>query len=253
MDDKWICNKCGFETTKQPENKNTTCTNCGRGRYRLMRECACGVVFHPNCYSQKYCSPDCGNKYKDRGGKKGKKYPHTQRARIAICKVCGKEFHAVKETKSRSAIYCSKECWSERAHKTITCKYCGKIMEVGAKSQKVYCSKKCRDLDYRGKMTGANSHLWQGGKTKLSKIEKSSARYKEWRLAVFTRDNFTCQCCGKKTRTLEAHHIKEQSKYPELRFDLDNGLTLCHKCHKETDNYGYKANNKAERISNGND
>ena len=40
---------------------------------------------------------------------------------------------------------------------------------------------------------------------------------------------------------IEAHHIKERCTYPELMFDVDNGLTLCHECHKETDNYGWKA------------
>lgn len=67
------------------------------------------------------------------------------------------------------------------------------------------------------------------------------AEYKEWRLAVFTRDNFTCQKCGQRKRDIEAHHIKERCKYPELMFDVDNGLTLCHECHKETNNYGWKA------------
>lgn len=50
-----------------------------------------------------------------------------------------------------------------------------------------------------------------------------------------------CKYCGKHIRDLEAHHIKEQSKYPELIYNVDNGLTLCHECHKLTDNYGYKA------------
>lgn len=42
-------------------------------------------------------------------------------------------------------------------------------------------------------------------------------------------------------RVLEAHHLKEVCNYPEQIFDVDNGVTLCHQCHKETDNYGNKA------------
>ena len=62
---------------------------------------------------------------------------------------------------------------------------------------------------------------------------------KEWRKAVFSRDRYKCQECGK-TGYLEAHHIKGWRDYPHLRFDIDNGSTLCRKCHKKTENYGTK-------------
>jgi 5-methylcytosine-specific restriction endonuclease McrA len=72
------------------------------------------------------------------------------------------------------------------------------------------------------------------------KREAGTLSYKSWRKAVFTRDGYTCQECHKEfpAEELEAHHIKPFSIAPELQFDIDNGLTLCHECHVKTDSYG---------------
>lgn len=59
-------------------------------------------------------------------------------------------------------------------------------------------------------------------------------KYKEWRSKVFERDNWTCQTCGKRGVYLEPHHIKGWAKYPELRYEVENGVALCIECHKLT-------------------
>lgn len=68
-------------------------------------------------------------------------------------------------------------------------------------------------------------------------LEKQNGRhcaeYKKWRKSVFERDDYTCQICGKKGCELNAHHIKSFSRYPNFRYDVSNGITLCKKCHKE--------------------
>lgn len=247
MECKWVCNKCGYETKNKPLHRNAICIMCGKGRYKYYAKCECGIWFHPDRTVQKYCSVECGIRYKEKGGKKGKHYPHTQRARIAVCAVCGKGFRAVHDTKNRISKYCSKECWSKRNPKASKrCPICGCKFSTYDKDA-VYCSRACYNK-YKKTLVGELSHFWKGGRTKESKLRRTSTDYKEWRLKVFTRDGFKCQSCGSVGRNLEAHHIKEVCDYPELIYDVNNGITLCHECHKKTDNYGYKARWKDKVI-----
>lgn len=108
----------------------------------------------------------------------------------------------------------------------------------------LFCSYKCcssyRDntqfIQMVKSQTGIANPFYKHGngyknKTKRN-IEMLTPEYKQWRKLVLTRDNHTCRKCDIKGGNLNAHHIKPWKDFPELRYVLDNGLTLCSKCHK---------------------
>mgnify|MGYP001576636482 CR=1 FL=1 len=77
-------------------------------------------------------------------------------------------------------------------------------------------------------LKGKKHWNWQGGLTNINHAFRNSFESKEWNQKVKTRDGYKCRignkdCCGK----LEAHHILSWSKYPELRYNINNGITLC--------------------------
>jgi len=76
-----------------------------------------------------------------------------------------------------------------------------------------------------------NNSNWKGGLTELVKGIRRSPEFYQWRKGVLKRDNKTCQDCGSKDK-VNAHHIKPIIEYPELIFEISNGLTLCEDCHR---------------------
>lgn len=92
-------------------------------------------------------------------------------------------------------------------------------------------------LKSKGRCAGEKHPNWKGGVSRNYKTGYYSTEYKQWRLGVFERDGYRCQGCGVVGGYLTAHHIKSFAKYPELRLEVDNGVTLCEECHKMTDNY----------------
>ena len=67
----------------------------------------------------------------------------------------------------------------------------------------------------------------------MSKIKRERVRFRDiMQKQILKRDNYTCVWCGKKNTYLEADHIQRWVDCPELRLAIDNGRTLCKKCHK---------------------
>jgi hypothetical protein len=95
-----------------------------------------------------------------------------------------------------------------------------------------------RRIAQSARIQGLSLQEWDGFATTKEERLRRGADHKAWRCAVFTRDDFTCQLCGDKSRKghsveLHPHHIKAKKQFPELRFIVSNGVTLCLPCHKK--------------------
>jgi hypothetical protein len=135
------------------------------------------------------------------------------------------------------------------------CKSCKKKFNHKCHAHRKYCSLKCQKNGgwykemkklhvgkpswNRGKpnswSNGEKSNFWKGGISIFTRTERSnfmgSLEYKNWRIQVFKRDNYTCQICGKRGNgDIQANHIKKYIDYPELRTSSYNGITICNQC-----------------------
>ena len=92
----------------------------------------------------------------------------------------------------------------------------------------------------KGKYTGENNPNWKGGQISDYQRARNSRVSRIWSKKVRERDNFKCQfpnCI--ETKNLHAHHIKSYLEYPELRYELNNGITLCSKHHEELHSFEF--------------
>lgn len=159
----------------------------------------------------------------------------------AKCTICSTEFRTFPcRLRSGFKQYCSRKCslQSRFSQESKTCATCGKEF-VRHKSRTkygrgIYCSRPCK---YHA-ISKELSHLWKGGITPENKKIRTSLQYKQWRKSVFDRDNYTCQACGARGCELHADHELPFAYFPDLRFEVLNGRTLCVNCHRKTDTWG---------------
>jgi hypothetical protein len=165
--------------------------------------------------------------------------------REGYCPVCNKKFiinQGIWRTKHKT---CSKKCRIEaikmaRSKQIITNEHKMAIsLSLRGKS---------KSKEHIAKISGANNYHWKGGDNNPLRILRSSFAYKEWRRQVFRRDYWTCQICGEKKRKIWADHIKPFALYPELRFDINNGRTVCEECALKLPTHGNKVFNIIKEI-----
>ena len=100
---------------------------------------------------------------------------------------------------------------------------------------------------------GRIGHLanhWMGGLTKEYKRRRNRKEWKDWRLSVFERDDWTCQKCLSRGVNLHPHHILNQYSNIAVMCNLNNGITFCKECHYSFHKkYGFRNNNEEQVIN----
>lgn len=162
------------------------------------------------------------------------------------CQECGK-LQEVQPARAKTYRFCSYACrgqwraknWIGENHprwlggeREKVCEHCEQPFSIRPnrpittfKKQK-FCSKKCAD-EGGFRYSGENHPNYR----KDARRKNRGGAHHKWVNAVISRDNATCQWCGATRVELHAHHIKSYQDHPDLRFDVDNGVTVCALCH----------------------
>lgn len=110
---------------------------------------------------------------------------------------------------------------------------CNNVISVSGDRLTLGNTRTCGDRSKH--YAGGNSWSWQGGITPERLAARTNLRYKHWRNEVYKKDWYTCQCCGKfKNINKQAHHIIGFANNEDLRYEIENGITLCEECHYTT-------------------
>lgn len=226
------------------------CSRACRSASPILRErpCKqCGTCFIPRAKAkdrpaERFCSPACASAARAAG-------------RIAcVCQQCGETFLAMPCHVQRGVKFCSQACRRETLRNDVagTCRTCGTTYMTKAAQPKQFCSDACRaaattKITRSCQQCGDPFQMYacyanRGGyycsvtcksigMRKANHLGRGHVPYRGWRDAVLQRDGHRCAQCGASNVRLHAHHVKGWTRFPSLRFDVANGLTLCGPCH----------------------
>lgn len=153
---------------------------------------------------------------------------------LRVCGECEKEFWIFRAwlRGGKAGKYCSRICAEKNRppqknyRVECICVICGGKYIVRRYRQFITkcCSRRCQRIHCGRLNSGENHPNWKGG------ISSRSWKAKKWERVVKKRDGYVCTVCSSK-EGIQAHHIKRWEEYPELRYNISNGVTLCGQHH----------------------
>ena len=214
------CKDCKKINAQENNKKNVICVDCKKPKtnYRNFRCKRCAYDFriknNPNLYF--FCAK-CGKEKNTYGEKK-----HS------LCRSCAYT--------GRIPSQKTREIWSKQRKNKKLSSEIRKLIILKLIGQK-------RSIEQRTKLSNSKTGLNRTTKEYekyLEDLHKEGRREKEgknfqykcWAKSVKERDKYICRRCFTKSKDLHAHHIKSWHHYPDFRFDINNGICLCHTCHK---------------------
>ncbi len=204
----------------------------------------------------------CGHEFKSQNGSFCSRKCFAESMKVYhTCIVCNNKF--TRSLRGRPIPkFCSKKCFHEHnvssnnpnykgALLKGVCKTCGVSFEYYKSSSiGMYCSNKCTNAnkDWRYKQSIAKIKTFSGEADSVIKARiRASKRYSQWCYQIYLRDGFKCVECSSKNKIQAHHKIAFSAIYNEIKlkdfanidaiYDIDNGITLCEQCHKQTDSY----------------
>ena len=156
--------------------------------------------------------------------------PGTKKNRLTVLKPAGKSGYSIFKC----------DCGNER-----------KILNrnfLSGKTKSCGCLKRETMKKIAIHLSGEDHTNWKGGITGERQSKMTKGDYKKWRKDIYERDNYICQKCGQKGGELNSHHIYNYSDNKAKIIDINNGITLCEKCHNLFHKIYTRKNNTRKQL-----